>query len=173
MPAKLRRQIMLGVALSATVAASFWVGHMDEGDKASATSGRRSVYRAGRIGSSVAMPAALTAGENDPNPASLGRGDFTDTADDLFASRSWRPPPPPPPPAVTIKPTAPPLPFRYGGKLDEDGRITVFLAQQNSLQPAKVGDTINGVYRIDAITPAGVEFTYLPLNEKQFLGLYR
>lgn len=89
----------------------------------------------------------------------------------LFATLSWQPPPPPPVPAMAPPPPkAPPLPFRYIGRLEEDGRIAVFLQDSGPAHPRVVrqGDQW-GTYRVDEITSEGMRLTYLPLNEPQRL----
>lgn len=85
----------------------------------------------------------------------------------LFPVQTWQPPPPPPAPPP--KPTAPPLPFQFNGRLDEGGSIAVFLTQQKRQLIVRAGDAIDQNYRVDAITPERIEFTYLPLQQKQQL----
>lgn len=68
------------------------------------------------------------------------------------------------------KPEAPPLPFRYLGKLIEDGKLSVFLANGEESITAKPGARV-GDYRIDKVTESEVQFTYLPLKTKQSLPL--
>lgn len=90
----------------------------------------------------------------------------------LFASQSWTPPPPPPPPpAKAVAPTAPPLPFTYLGKKNEDSNWEVYLARGEQTFIVKAQSTIEGAYRIDAITPPTMSVTYLPLNQKQNLNI--
>lgn len=93
----------------------------------------------------------------------------------IMPAHSWRPPEPPPSaaPVAPAPPQAPPLPFRYLGRLDGgDGGPVVFLSEGNqaNARPLVVrsGDRIRD-YQIDAITPRGATFTYLPLNQKQQL----
>jgi len=97
---------------------------------------------------------------------------------DLFASKAVVPipapvavaitlPPPPPPPA----PTAPPLPFRYFGKWIEGDRTVVFLWNNSDGYSVAAGDTVEGTYRIEAITDSSVDFIYLPLGSKQTLPI--
>ena len=89
---------------------------------------------------------------------------------DPFAQKSFAPPAAaaaPPPPA---KPTAPPLPFAYLGKVIEDGKLAVFLARGGESLSVKPGDTL-GEYRVDAVTENEIRFTYLPLKTKQSLPL--
>jgi hypothetical protein len=71
----------------------------------------------------------------------------------------------PPPPALA--PTAPPLPFKYIGKLGDDGQYTVFLSAQNKNYAVKLGDTVIQTYRVDEIKPPVMILTYLPTNTKQ------
>jgi len=72
--------------------------------------------------------------------------------------------------AAPAKPEAPALPFRYLGKLIEDGKLSVFLANGAESVTAVAGERI-GDYRVDAVTETEVRFTYLPLKTKQSLPL--
>ena len=97
---------------------------------------------------------------------------------DLFASKASVPPPPPvaivvapPPPPPPAPPAAPPLPFRYFGKWIDGDRTVVFLWNASEGYSVAAGDTLEGTYRIDAITDSSVDFTYLPLGSKQTLPI--
>lgn len=70
------------------------------------------------------------------------------------------------------KPTAPPLPFIYMGKLAENGNISVFLTRDDKPYVVHIGDVIDGLYRIDAIHSTLLEMTYLPLSQKQTLNMF-
>lgn len=85
----------------------------------------------------------------------------------LFAARSWQPPPPPASPAP--KPTAPPLPFKYAGKLIEDKTIRVFLTQGETTTLVAPGDKL-GNYDIERVTSSSVVLLFRPLQEKQTLN---
>jgi hypothetical protein len=78
--------------------------------------------------------------------------------------------PPPPPP-----PTAPPLPFTavgaIQGKKIGSGQQQAFIQHGDNLTVIQKGDTVAGSYRVDNITTDRVEFTYLPLGQKQSLLL--
>jgi hypothetical protein len=93
----------------------------------------------------------------------------------LFASHSWAPPPPPPPPAAPVvvpKPTAPPLPFSYVGKQEEDGQWRVFLARTDaSTLVVKEQDVIDETYRVESVAPPLLKLIYLPLSEVQTLSI--
>jgi len=104
--------------------------------------------------------------------AKLDRAAQPGASADPFAQRSFAPPAPaqrhaasPPP-----KPAAPPLPFRYVGRLLDGDKLAVFLARGEESLSVAAGDTI-GEYRVDRITENEVLFTYLPLKTKQSLPL--
>ncbi len=85
----------------------------------------------------------------------------------LFAAREVQPRPiarktPPPPPAP------PPLPFRYQGKVVEEGQVIAFLAEGTRTHIVRAGDRLAS-YLVEDIGPAGMTLVYLPLNEKQQL----
>jgi hypothetical protein len=93
---------------------------------------------------------------------------------DAFGSRDWTPPPPPPQPVVAPPPpppTAPPLPFTFVGKAVEKGEWEVFLARGAETLIVRNKTVIDGVYRVDAIAPPAMTFTYLPMNQVQQLNI--
>lgn len=124
----------------------------------------------------------------------LGKRTFKAEADDIFAVNSWQSAPvnarrraggsegdegneddpflaarraSKPPPAPT--PVAPPLAIKYLGRVS-DGRVTrVFLVHQEKNYATKVGERIDGLYRLDSIRDDVLELTYLPLGIKQKL----
>lgn len=110
----------------------------------------------------AAMPLSLPLSPAADSGAEAGQGI------DPFRAKSWYVAPPPPPPA---KPTAPPLPFQYLGKLNEDGEIRVFLNHQGKHLIARTGDIINDTYRVDEIAAGRMSFVYLPLKEIQVLAI--
>jgi hypothetical protein len=119
----------------------------------------------------TAPPAAENRAEPQPTPQSAGlpaRGALGEPASPLFAVQSWQPPPPkavaPPPPPP---PTAPPMPFRFAGKIVQDGRLSVFLAKGDTLLTVRQGDTVEGVYRVDSVGDTEIALTYVPLGQKQ------
>jgi hypothetical protein len=73
-------------------------------------------------------------------------------------------------PNVPAKPVAPPLPFRYFGKLTEKGNTEVFLMRGDELLSIAAGQKV-GDYRVDQVTDSAISFTYLPLKMKQTLDL--
>lgn len=87
-----------------------------------------------------------------------------------FNSKSWYvapPPPPPPPPPV---PTAPPLPFTYLGRYEDQPAVVVVLAKGDRVYTVAEGDVIDGTYRVDQITDDAVHLVYLPMNINQSLS---
>jgi hypothetical protein len=72
--------------------------------------------------------------------------------------------------AAPAKPAAPPLPFRYFGKLLENGKREVFVMRGDDLLSIQAGKTY-GDYRVDQVADARITFTYLPLQTKQTLDL--
>ena len=94
----------------------------------------------------------------------------------LFGSQNWVPPPPPPeknpaPPPPPPPPMAPPLPFAYLGKAAADGSWEVFLTRGEKIYIVRDKMVIDGTYRIDAIAPPNMTFTYLPLKQVQQLNI--
>jgi hypothetical protein len=90
-------------------------------------------------------------------------------AADPFAPRSFAAAVPAQP-GKKEKPVAPPLPFRYLGKMLDDGKLAVFLANGEESLSVSAGQRI-GEYRVDKVTENEVVFTYLPLKQKQSLPL--
>jgi hypothetical protein len=72
--------------------------------------------------------------------------------------------------AAAEKPSAPPLPFRFFGRLTEKGQTDVFVMQGDELISIKPGQKI-GDYRVDQIAAASISFTYLPMKLKQTLEI--
>ena len=100
----------------------------------------------------------------------LNRGEASQPQTDLFARRSFAPEKQPQAKAVAEKPTAPPLPFKYFGRLTENGKTDVFVMRGEDLLAVAAGETL-GEYRVDAVSESSISFTYLPLKTKQTLGL--
>ena len=100
----------------------------------------------------------------------LNRGEATTPQTDLFARRDFAPQKQQVAKTVAEKPTAPPLPFKYFGKLTEKGKTDVYVMRGEDLLAVAPGETL-GEYRVDAVSDASISFTYLPLKTKQTLGL--
>lgn len=98
-------------------------------------------------------------------------------ANAMFATHSWyvAPPPPayvpPPPPPPPPPPTAPPLPFLFLGSYTPSGDATVFfLTRGDRVYDVKVGDTVDGIYLVEAAKGGQLTFLYKPLNQRQTLA---
>lgn len=135
----------------------------------------------GRVKTASVQDAQQTIPEDAPRTLSslpldkLHRQVHASGGADLFATYSWVPLPPPPvsmPTDPTPAPTAPALPFTYLGRFQEEsGKVTVYLAQGERPHSVNVGDTIDGIYRVEEIEADSVTFVYLPLNTKQTLNI--
>jgi hypothetical protein len=68
------------------------------------------------------------------------------------------------------KPVAPALPFRYFGKLIENGKTEVFVMRGDDLVAVAPGQTL-GEYRVEQVDSRSISFTYLPLKTRQTLEL--
>ncbi len=152
------RQILLTLALAATLAAAFWPRPAAEVVGA--------VAKPGRAPAPVVVAqvtASVPASANALGPMNA----------DLFPPQSWRPPPPPargmvePPPPP---PMAPPLPFQYLGRWREGGKDVVFLAQGERVLQARVGEALAG-WHLDQASDDALTFTWTALNLRQTLRI--
>jgi len=66
---------------------------------------------------------------------------------------------------ATTEVTLPRFQYRYVGRMEASGKETVHFTKDDRLYSFTTGDTIDGVYRVDSITPQGVQLTYLPTNQ--------
>lgn len=155
------RKLALFAGLAVTLIASFWGGDKEISQPVERAE-RRTTQRV--VSAPPATPVVL-------HSEKLHREAADWPIKDIFAARSWYVPPPPPKALPPPPPTAPPLPFIYIGKLEEEGRTTVFLAREGTNYSVKQGDQIDGVYRIDHVSAQAVVFTYLPLNIRQTLPI--
>ena len=109
----------------------------------------------------------------------LERKPLTYSGGDLFARTapvSAAPVSEPPKPLVTTPtvvepPAAPPLPFRYLGQMERHRARTVLLVKGDDIVMAAPGDTVEDIYRIEAVTEVSVDFVYLPLGAHQALAI--
>jgi hypothetical protein len=66
-------------------------------------------------------------------------------------------------------PQAPPLPFQYVGQQLREGRREAFVALGDRTWVVVPGSVLIEQYRVDAIQPSRIHFTFLPLNQGQEL----
>jgi hypothetical protein len=90
-----------------------------------------------------------------------------------FEPRSWAPVvrPVAQAPVAPPKPVAPPMPYRVAGQVSHDGMNQVVLARDERVFTVSEGDTLDNVYRVEAIRPDSVTLVYLPLNERQQIAV--
>jgi hypothetical protein len=98
----------------------------------------------------------------------LKRGEASLPQKDLF--KGFSEPKPQAAAAVQEKPSAPPLPFRYFGRLTENGKTDVFVMQGEELHSITAGQQL-GEYRVEQVSASRISFTYLPLKTRQTLEL--
>ena len=124
-----------------------------------------------------ARPAAETASSGSSNRDSADslkvpdRGGLARAQGELFGA-----PPPPPrkapaPVAAAPAPVAPPLPYRFAGKVLRNGEEEVLLTRGDQVFPVKVGETLDGMYRIESIGADRIEFLYLPLGTRDRMSI--
>jgi hypothetical protein len=75
-----------------------------------------------------------------------------------------------PAPVVIEKPTVPPFPYKYGGRLDAGNGALMFLQKGNELVAVKKGELLDGVWRIEAVADDRIEVSFVPLGERLSLS---
>jgi hypothetical protein len=117
-------------------------------------------------------PSASSAAPGLPTRSEIAKS----AAKDPFAARGWLPPPPAPAPAPVVAvdatpapaPTAPPVPFRFVGLIEEKAaKPAAFIAKGDALFVVHVGDVVESTYRVESFNSAQVVVTYLPLQQRQ------
>lgn len=107
--------------------------------------------------------------------AGQGAGGSGSGSGALFVHQDWTPPPPPPPPPAPPPPppppSAPPLPYTFIGKSVTNGVWEVYLARGDRTYVVHDKETIDGMYRVEAIAPPLMTLTYLPLKQMQQLNI--
>jgi hypothetical protein len=166
------RRWTLGAALAATVAAAGWVGGNQEAGRVTVLD---TVEKAQSERPEAPERRADVAGRGADGTVvdldKLMQRDVTRKFGEMFPARSWQPPPPPPSARKPEPPRAPPLPFRFFGRMVENGTTVVFLDRQDEIFAVKAGDTVAGAYRVEEINGAEVVLTYLPLQQRQTLPI--
>lgn len=114
-----------------------------------------------------------------PDYRAVGKDNAADPAPirDIFAAKSWAPPPPriviapPPPPPPPAAPSAPPMPYKFMGKMDDASSLKAFLNRGDRVYVVSVGEVVDNTYRIESIKAGQMTMTYLPLNVSQTLSV--
>ncbi len=161
------RWLILGGLLTATLVAMVWVDDQSP-PEAGSTVATKENTKENKVSDKKTKAQSLRLSlEKRQHPSN----ETAELPQDLFKTKSWYVPPPPPKPGPPPPPMPPPLPFKYLGKLLEEGQLTVFLTNQDRNYAVKTGDTIEGSYRVDRVETQRVLFTYLPLNMQQTLAI--
>lgn len=66
---------------------------------------------------------------------------------------------------------APPLPFRYVGRLAQNGKVEVLLMHGEKLYSLAAGQKIGEDYVVEHIGDSSIRFRYLPLKLRQSMDL--
>lgn len=74
-------------------------------------------------------------------------------------------------PAAPAGPSTPPLPFKYFGRLIENGKLEVFVMRGDDVLSIAAGQKIDNDYRVERISDSTISFTYLPLKTRQTMDL--
>lgn len=166
-PAK-QRWVVYAIVLALTLTVMRWAGGQDRGDPRTVVAYQAErLERPAREGSAAPGPAdAVLAVQLDL----LERRAAPAPAGDPFGARSWEPEQPAVKRYVPPPPQAPPLPFTYLGKMVDDGKTTVFLTKEDRNYLVRVGETLDGTYRVESIAEEGLVLTYLPLRQVQTLA---
>lgn len=108
-------------------------------------------------------------------PRKPASGEIAPPVADLFRNAIWRAPPPPaaaPPPLVGPEQVpVPPQPYRVIGKKLQADAWEVFLGRGDASFIARVGDTVEGLWRVEQIEPPTLRFTHLPSGQQQTLDI--
>ncbi len=72
---------------------------------------------------------------------------------------------------VAAAPAVPPLPFRFVGRVTQQGATQVYVARGAKLFEVRPGDVIDDEYRVDALGPSEIAFVHLRSGSRQVLPL--
>lgn len=166
MSARPRAALITGLVL--TLAATWYTAYLETTDDSLLVEPRqpRSVSR---TLISSPPPEAASSSPQGISDSSANDVRMRPSDKDLFTAHSWLPRSPPPPVFTPPPPQAPPLPFKYLGRMEENGSVLVFLTEgavDERPRLVRQGDQVSN-YRVDELTADGMSLTYLPLNQTQ------
>lgn len=161
------RQLALFGALGLSLAATAWVSQGDGDTPEPVAALPRRTATAGVSPADWPAPAASSRAAEWPALDPQARAAWGEAAP--VAAAAAAPPPvaqaaddPPPPPS------APPFPYQLVGRLtDGASRAVLNNAQRSAV--VGVGEVVDGQWRVEAVEPAGLRLTYLPLGLPQFV----
>ena len=174
------KKAVLGAAAVATLLAALFAPEDEGSIVGPATATTRQVERV-----AVAPLAAATAAAQTNRALAIEprRGLDDEEAATLFAKQSWQPETPKKimldqqaaqaalPAARVDADAPPPLPFQFLGRFVDEGKAAYFLQTGERNVVARPGDTLEERYRFDGVVQGALQFTYLPLNQKQTLAV--
>ncbi len=165
-----KRRIILGVLLVGSIGAAVSVSSPPEGAVVQPAGGTKSPVRsAERNATGSALVPRESDAENRVERLSVRLIDSELSPVFSVSAKPIRPGMASAEKQVEVPPTAPPLPFRFLGRMQEDRASAVFLAIEDRNLVVRSGDTIDEIYRVESIDGGNIEFTYLPLKQKQVL----
>lgn len=173
------KKAVLGGAAVATLLAALFAPEDEGSIVGPATATPRQVERV------APAPIAATAAAQTNRTLAIEprRGLDDEEAATLFAKQSWQPETPKKImldqqaaqaalPAARVDANAPPpLPFQFLGRFVDEGKAAYFLQAGERNVVARPGDTLEERYRFDGVVQGALQFTYLPLNQKQTLAV--
>ena len=145
------RKLLLFGALAAIVV---WVAVEPARKDAAAPSTREAAMSEGAR-AKAAEPLEL------PDRRGLGRA-----RGELFGAPPAPPPQPAAAPVVQAAPVPPPLRYRFAGKVRRGAEEEVLISRGELVFPVRVGDMLDGMYRVESIGADRIELLYLPLGTK-------
>lgn len=170
-----RKHVVLGFVLVATLAAAYM-----SPDPA----GDASVVLTDRASRTTAAPAAprrvASAGRAVVDVLEIRTRDTSegDHAAGLFEPGQWQVDVPTvkvapivPVAVAPAAPLAPPLPFRAIGRYEEDGAVGFFIQHNDRNLVVRLGDTIDGQYKVERVQGNVLTLTHLPTNQTQTLDV--
>lgn len=161
-----RKRLILFGLLTASIGASIWVTDMPEIATPEAASSAVPNKR-----NNANSPSAKTNKDNALELEAIQRASMSVGEINPFNSKSWYVAPPPPPPPPPQQPSAPPLPFAYAGKLEEEGKWVVYLTRGDQFFAVSKGDTFDQNYRLEGVENGNLVIQYLPMSIKQVLAI--
>jgi hypothetical protein len=170
-PARIRSIVLWG-GLVLAVAASIAVTETSGDDLGVVAAGAPSTLATARAVASVEDDAVLPG----LPLKQLARSEWSKSEADPFRSKSWYVAPPAPPKQATLpppKPTAPPMPFKYMGALEDTaqgGKTQVYLARGNDSFQVVVGEKFADDYQLEKIERGQIVIRYLPMAILQTLS---
>jgi len=176
------RRIFLGVSLVASVAGAFSVsGEGGEESVVGATPphARRNVDAVENSGPAGGIEGARAEPDPTVDTKAHASGErialirlmsrhFDTAGDDLFSVPASLQPQKP----VDVKPVAPPLPFKFLGRITDGDLVSVLLGTGDSdTVVVHEGDPVGSKYRLETVGADALTFVYLPLQQHQTLSL--